>query len=352
MKNSLLILIIIPILLILFPSQVSAQDTISRSLTLPAATVTADKVTFYRDYKFVMIDFEIVNDRFYILQREKNSIKDYRILVTNMLYEPLDTMPLPSRFVPTNLELDIANNVQIATQDSMYQIVEIDNRIYYGFPSEKNHYRKVMQNCLFMTDRYVYFCETKIDGYLMKFSRINPKEKTNEIIFVNNDLQKYSEIPHEVLWHERHTAKIGDMWLGPSPEQWEVYLKTAWMRPEQAYLGHSHDTLYYFDHQNRKILTYDEDLNLLHSCEITYPDKETFWRHTMYQDRFSGKFYTVFGTTLNEIDVKTGKTIPKTSANNYLSLKMIIYKGNLYTLKRKRDSSNSEISYIEKTNLY
>ena len=103
---------------------------------------------------------------------------------------------------------------------------------------------------------------------------------------------------------------------------------------------------------NRKILTYDEDLNLLHSCDITYPDEQTFWHHEMYQDRFSGRFYTIFGTKLNEIDVKTGKTIPKTNANNYLSPKMIIYKGNLYTLKRKRDSSNSEISYIEKTNLY
>ena len=102
--------------------------------------------------------------------------------------------------------------------------------------------------------------------------------------------------------------------------------------------GHSHDT-------------YDEALNLLHSCDIVYPDKESFWRHIIYQDRAWGKFYTIFGSTLNEIDVKTGKTIPRASANQDLSHKMIIYKGNLYSLKKRRDSGNTEISFIEKTKL-
>jgi len=53
---------------------------------------------------------------------------------------------------------------------------------------------------------------------------------------------------------------------------------------------------------------------------------------------------------LNEIDIKTGRTIPKINANNYLSQKMIIYKGNLYSLKKRRDSGNTEISFIEKQN--
>lgn len=269
-----------------------------------------------------------------------------------MVFEPLDTINLPKKLQPTNLEFDIAQNVQIVTQDTLYQIVKIENKHYYAFPIEKKHYREVLSNCLFMTDRFVYFYNVKLDGYLMFFYRINPDDKNLEMIFYNDDTQTLSEIPDEVLWHANHTGRIGEMWIGPSPEQWEVFLRRAWMRPEQAYLGHSHDTLFYFDHQNRKIHTYDEDLNLLHSSDITYPDEQPFWHHDMYQDRFSGKFYTVFGTKLNEIDVKTGKTIPKTSANNFLSPKMIIYKGNLYTLKRKRDSSNSEISFIEKTKLY
>ena len=203
-----------------------------------------------------------------------------------------------------------------------------------------------------MTDRYIYFCDTRAEGYLLNFYRISPQKKERELLFCNNDLQKYIEIPQEVQWHVAHSSRSGGLWYGPSDDDWESYLRNVWMRPEQAFLGHSHDTLYYFDHQNRTIITYDENLNLLHSCEITYPDKESFWRHTIYQDRAWDAFYTIFGTTLNEIDLKTGKTIPKIKVNNYLSHKMIIYKGSLYSLKKRRDSGNLEISFIEKTKLY
>ena len=340
-------------LLFLWGLTVSAQeDTCVKSIILGPAMVTAEKIKAYRDYDYVMIDFEIVNDKFFILQRETKSIKNYRVLVTNMVFEPLDTINLPQKLQPTNLEFDIAQNVQIVTQDTLYQIVKIENKHYYAFPIEKKHYREVLHNCLFMTDRFVYFCDTRAQGYLLCFYRIDPQEKKREIIFTNDDTQTLAEIPDEIKWHAAHTAKIGEMWIGPSPEQWEVFIRNTWMRPEQAYLGHSHDTLYFFDHQNRKIKTYDEDLNLLHNCNIDYPEKENFWHHIIYQDRVWGDFYTIFGTTLNEIDVKTGKTIPKVSANQTLSQKMIIYKGNLYSLKKRRDSGNTEISFIERTKLY
>ena len=340
-------------LLFLWGLTVSAQqDTCVKSIILDPAMVTAEKIKAYRDYDYVMVDFEIADDKFFILQRETKSIKNYRVLVTNMVFGPLDTINLPQKLQPTNLEFDIAQNVQIVTQDTLYQIVNIENKHYYAFPVEKNHYLEVMSRCLFMTDRYIYFCDTRAEGYLLNFYRISPQKKERELLFCNNDLQKYSEIPQEVQWHVAHSSRSGGLWFGPNDDDWRSFLKNIWMRPEQAYLGHSHDTLYYFDHQNRKIITYDEDLNMLHVCDIVYPEKETFWRHTIYQDRAWGNFYTIFGSTLNEIDVKTGRTIPKINANNYLSQKMIIYKGNLYSLKKRRDSSNNEVSFIEKTKLY
>ncbi len=341
------------ILLLLCGLTMSAQqDTCAKSITLDAVYVTAEKISAYRDYNYVMVDFEVVDDKFFILQRKENSFKNYRILVTNMVFEPLDTINLPKKLQPTYLEFDIARNVQIVTQDTLYQIVKIENKHYYALPVEKNHYQEVMSRCLFMTDRYIYFCDTRAEGYLLNFYRISPQKMERELLFCSNDLQRLSEIPQEVQWHVAHSSRSGGLWYGPSDDDWESYLRNVWMRPEQAFLGHSHDTLYYFDHQNRKIITYDEDLNLLHSCEIIYPDKESFWRHTIYQDRAWGDFYTIFGTTLNEIDLKTGKTIPKINVNNYLSHKMIIYKGSLYSLKKRRDSGNLEISFIEKTKLY
>ena len=78
-------------------SLVPQQDTIfihfkmrETVYMLEAASVTAERITKYRDYTYVMVDFEIVNDKFYILQRENKSLKDFRVLVTNMVLEPLD----------------------------------------------------------------------------------------------------------------------------------------------------------------------------------------------------------------------------------------------------------------------
>ena len=145
---------------------------------------------------------------------------------------------------------------------------------------------------------------------------------------------------------------VNNICHSPSVEDWEVFIKNAWYHTKNCYLAKVADTLYYFDHLNCRIEAYDETMNLLNSCEISYPEKQNYWRHTIYQDRAWGTFYTIFGTTLNEIDIKIGKTIPRINANNYLSQKMIIYKGNLYSLKKRRDSGNTEISFIEKTKLY
>ena len=134
------------------------QDTCMKNIWLDQAMITAEKIKTYRDYDYVMADFEIVNDKFYILQRNNKSLKDFRILITNMVFEPIDTIDISEKLKPAKLEFDIAENIQIVTQDSLYQIVEADNNYYYTFPVEKNHYREVMNRCLFMTDQYVYFC--------------------------------------------------------------------------------------------------------------------------------------------------------------------------------------------------
>lgn len=339
---------------------VPQQDTIFISFKmretiymLEAASVTAERITKYRDYEYVIVDFEIVNDKFYILQRENKSLKDFRILVTNMVFEPLDTMSLPDRIKPTNILLDAANQCQILGQDTVYQIVEYFDKTFYGFPVEKSHYLDVMQKCIFMTENYVYFRNVKSHGYSIEYYRVNPIKGTREKLFSSDDSDKLREIQRERDFHRRHrlTTTVGNQVfeLGPEPNEWESFVSMAWFHTKNAFLGHISDTLIYFDHLNNKIETYNESMQLIRTCEISYPEKEAFWRHTIYQDRYDGTFYTVFGTTLNEINTKTGKTIPKINANNYLSQKMIIYKGNLYSLKKRRDSSNAEVSFIEKT---
>jgi hypothetical protein len=237
-------------------------------------------------------------------------------------------------------------------QDSVYQIVEIENDFIIDFPNEKQYYKTVMDNVLFITDKYLYLNELKLDGYVSRFYRINLSTKKKEDLFFSDDSKSFREVQRELKWHEAHMHVVDNICHSPSVEDWEVFIKNAWYHTKNCYLAKVADTLYYFNHLNCRIEAYDEGLDLIHSCEISYPEKQNYWRHTINQDRAWGTFYTIFGTTLNEIDIKTGRTIPKINANNYLSQKMIIYKGNLYSLKKRRDSGNTEVSFIEKTKLY
>ena len=338
-------------------SVVPQQDTISIRFKmketlymLEPATVSAEKVTYYYSKpSFVMFDFEILNDKFFILQKKIGNNKDYRVLITDMLYEPVDTIFLPQHIMPQRIILDCFNNCQIVGQDSVYQIVKYD-KYEIAFPSDKARFMTLMKNILFVTSKYVYFNELRLDGYISTFYRYNLETKERDNLFVSDDSRSYREIKRDVRFHHTY-GTIDPNYRGPSDEDWEAFIRHAWYHTKDCRLMQVADTLYYFDHLNNKIETYDEAMNLLHSCDITYPVKQNFWRYKIYQDRVLPKFYTIFGTTLNEIDVKTGKTIPCVNANKDISNKLIIYKGNLYSLKKRRDSSNSEVSLIEKTKL-
>lgn len=314
--------------------------------------ISGEKVIRYREEKYVMTDFEITNDRFYILQRRNGSLKDYRILLTDMMFNALDTIDIKLNTSVEMMFKDCMNNCHIITADSVYQIVEKGNENTVAFPTERNKFINVMGNCLFVTDNWIYTKKIDKTGYNEIYYRVNLNDRKAETVFRNIDTKSHKNYVYEYNFHKEFIDFVGESkYHGPTPEEWGVFLKTAWLHPKSSYLGFYEDTLIYFNHVKSVIEMYDEDLNLLNSCDITYPKDEDFWRYTIYQDRVFNKFYTVFGETLNEIDVKTGKTYPKASVNQWTSQRVIVYKGAVYVLKRSMDSSNKWISYIDRIQL-
>jgi hypothetical protein len=137
----------------------------------------------------------------------------------------------------------------------------------------------------------------------------------------------------------------------PSAEDWERFVQLTWYHTKDNHLNVIDDTLYYFDHFNGKIQQYNENMNLLHECEIVYQKEENFWRYKIYKDKAFGKFYTIFGTAVNEIDTDTGKTKTVADADSWISEKIIIYKGNLYAVTQKKNALKEFESYIERIEL-
>ena len=324
------------------------------SYMLDAVGINADKIIMKSEPNYVMFDFEIFDDKVFVLQRKGNSMKECRILVQDLWLDPIDTISIPNHIKPEEIIVDCTKSCQLIGADSVYQVVKMNSSYELMFPAKKERYNKVLKDIIFFTDKYIYFNKLKIDGYYSEFFRIGKETREKEMMFVCNDMKSYRNIKKEEKWHQAYIEQLPKSWCGggfPSAEEWGVFVKVAWYHTKDNHLDVIDDKLYYFDHFNSKILTYNEDMTLLHECEITYPTEEDFWQHKIYKDKALGKFYTIFGSTVNEIDVMTGKTSAVANANQWMTEKIIIYKGNLYAVAKKRNAFNIFESYIEKINL-
>ena len=314
---------------------------------LDAVGVSVDKIKRYSEPNYVMFDFEIYDDKVFILQRKDNTLKECRILVQDLWLDPIDTINVPNHIEPEKIIVDCTESCQLIGKDSVYQVVKMNSSYELMFSAEKERYNKVLRNIIFFTDKYIYFNELQMDGYISNFFRIGKETKEKEMMFVVNDMKTYRDIKVEKQWHIDHPMLGGS----PSAEDWERFVQLTWYHTKDNHLDVIDNTLYYFDHFNGKIQQYDEGMNLLHECEIVYPTEEDFWRYKIYKDKAFGKFYTIFGTAVNEIDTNTGKTKSVVNADSWISEKIIIYKGNLYAVTKKKNALKEFESYIERIEL-
>ena len=314
---------------------------------LDAVGVSVDKIKRYSEPNYVMYDFEIFDDKVFILQRKDNTLKECRIFVQDLWLDPIDTINVPNHIEPEKIIVDCTESCQLIGKDSVYQVVKMNSSYELMFPAEKERYNKVLRNIIFFTDKYIYFNELQMDGYISNFFRIGKETKEKEMMFVVNDMKTYRDIKVEKQWHIDHPMLGGS----PSAEDWERFVQLTWYHTKDNHLDVIDNTLYHFDHFNGKIQQYDEGMNLLHECEIVYPTEEDFWRYTIYKDKAFGKFYTIFGTAVNEIDTNTGKTKSVANADSWISEKIIIYKGNLYAVTKKKNALKEFESYIERIEL-
>ena len=314
---------------------------------LDAVGVSVDKIKRYSEPNYVMFDFEIYDDKVFILQRKDNTLKECRLLVQDLWLDPIDTISIPNHIKPEEIIVDCTESCQLIGTDSVYQVVKMNSSYELMFPVEKERYNKVLKDIIFFTDKYIYFNELQMDGYISNFFRIGKETKEKEMMFVVNDMKTYRDIKVEKQWHIDHPMLGGS----PSAEDWERFVQLTWYHTKDNHLDVIDNTLYYFDHFNGKIQQYNEGMNLLHECEIVYPTEEDFWRYKIYKDKAFGKFYTIFGTAVNEIDTNAGKTKSVANADSWISEKIIIYKGNLYAVTKKRNNMNMFESYIERIEL-
>ena len=307
---------------------------------LSEVSILADRPHFEGDRNIIM-DFGVYDGIVCMLQGNGNK---YRLLLADVDIKVFDTIPIPKRIKPTRLLKDCMGNCQLMASDSVYQI-DLNDKTKPYLATERNRYNDVMGDCLFLTDHHLYLRKTVMGGFSSMFYRIDVATKEKQPLFVDDGSDEYQDFFGEMKFAAANMPKHG-----PSLEDWERFVRIAWFRDSSAHLALAGKKLVYFDNDNGMIRQYDQNLKELKSCPIDYPQKSD-WKPQILQDPAKNKFYTFIGYWLNEIDINTGETTPKTRIDVDIYSKVALWNRHLYILRRQHTSSGKLRSYVERIDI-
>lgn len=310
--------------------------------TLKEVSILAERPHFEGD-KNIIIDFEVYDGAVCMLQGSANK---YRLLLADENLFVFDTIPIPKGIRPELLLKDCMGNCQLDASDSVYQI-NLNDKAMPFLATERNRYYAIMDNCLFLTDKHLYLKAEAMDGFSTLFYRIDVETKQKQLLFVSDGSDNITDINDEWDFQARNPVDLVHSVPGGA---WDRFIRMFWFNHNSSYLALANNTLVYFDHDNSKIHQYDLDLHETNSCATEYPLKSK-WKPRIFQDHSNNKFYTVIGYWLNEIDIQTGKTIPKIEIDVDLYNKVSLWHNHLYILKRQQISTGKVRSYVERVDL-
>lgn len=309
---------------------------------LEEVSVLAERPRF-EGGKNIIVDFDIYDDTICILQGNGSK---FVLLLADENLTVFDTLPIPHGVKPEQLLKDCLGNCQMVATDSVYEI-HYKDKAFSHVAVERKHYFNTMDDCLFVTDKHIYFRVGLLGGLAASFYRIGIETKQMEPLFVDDGSDKMVDLADEMRFAAKNQPENG---RGPTLSLWSMFVQRAWFCKSAAYLALVDDELVYFDHNTGLILKSDLDLKERGSCVIDYQNNSD-WKNYILQDPKTNKFYTYIGYWLHEIDIDTGKTTPKTKQIVDLCNKVVVYGGHLYIMKRWQASSDKIKSYIERIDI-
>ena len=305
---------------------------------LKEVSILADRPRFKGD-RNIIVDFEIYDGTVCMLQGNANK---YRLLLAdeNLM---VDTISIPKGIRPEQLLKDCLGNCQLAAPDSVYQI-NLKDKTQPFFATERKRYFAVMGDCLFLTGQHLYMGTSTMGGCSTLFYRIDVETKQKQPLFVSDGSDNMADYQDEWDFQARNPVELAHAVPGGD---WDRFIQLFWFHHNSSHLALAENTLVYFDHDNSKIHQYDLDLNEINTCTTEYPMKSD-WKPRIFQDGSNNKFYTVIGYWFNEIDIKTGKTIPKIRIDVDIFSKVTLWHSHLFILKRQQMSTGKVQSYVER----
>lgn len=292
--------------------------------TLEEVNIVYEVPTAILAEKFTVVDFTVCNNLVFALGNYSNNFKHFKLIVLDEYLDEIFSLAIPETIKPLGLYQDCLDNCHILTQDSAYQIIQVDTLWQICCSYEINRFHTIMADCLFQADNYLIFKQITYDGYSQSFFGINVYDKSRHNFIRNDDFGLLQQLYDEIGFLQEH----------PSALQHEVAVRFAeefMFKPFKDALLQFDDTLYHFNFKDGKIDAYSsKNLQFIGRTGIDRRITSSIWNDEVLFDKTNKRAYLIFKNQLFEINTITGQLAPKNRIR--LANKLLVSGGFIYYL--------------------
>ena len=302
--------------------------------------LTSQKIdTLFYDKVYSVLDYELC-DKGILLLIFRSRLSRSELLLTdydgNRLLE-LKVLPMK----PLTLYKDCLDEIHVISKTKAHQVNLDDDQIRLYDPYELDHFKEVMEGCLFKIGDKVYFEDYEFYDLIKKYYYVNTTDTSAHLLTTLQDEEKlgflYDNPENFNLPSQESKPTIkslsgmpGDANVLEGIRNMTVELrlnKMAYLSKIYAPMYAMKDSISIFNHPKNQIEFYNTSDSLLGTTDINYHHiekkdplstviyafaKSTKWLQEIYIDEKKNAAYTIFrnlsGTKdLKEIDLNTGE---------------------------------------------
>ncbi len=293
--------------------------------TLEEVNIVYEVSTAILPEKFTVVDFTVCNNLVFALGNYSNNFKLFNLIVLDEYLDEIFSLKIPETIRPIGLYQDCLDNCHVLSQDSAYQIIQVDTLWQICCSYEINRFHTIMADCLFQADNYLIFKQINYDGYSQSFFAINVYDKSRHNFIRNDDFGLLQQLYDEISFLQANPS------TALKPDVAMRFAKEFMFKPFKDALLHFDDTLYHFNFKDGKIDAYSsKNLQFIGRKGIDRRITSSIWNDEVLFDKTNKRAYLIFKNQLFEINTITGQLAHKNRMR--LANKLLVSGGFIYYL--------------------
>jgi hypothetical protein len=255
-----------------------------KSYELSEAVITAK-----RQFAYSILDFTFIG-RDILLLANKHRNNSLELILISDTYDTLARLTdLPGKR-PASILKDCFDNCHILFRTNAYQVFYDEAQLELIYPTDKEKFVRLMQNCLFSTNDHIFFKRNAISAYKHLYIAID--KETSEVVDFITDIErdKMFALNDEMSFINRNP----DAFPSSAGRSLAIaYAHKIAFKAATNYLEKIGDTIYYFNHGKGQIELYDLSLDFHRDFNIIYHADDS-WEEEIFVDKALNKAYTCY----------------------------------------------------------